>query len=178
MIKTAMTYTVFGVSFYRGAHRLRFSNDLVSRLKTLQAMGDEDINIVELPAAMNKLQAVQWAQTSGSFNKPHEVALIEAFVEKNTKVETAEPKKRGRPRKNPVADVPVMPMPDAEDHSTEETAQSLEEAHEALAELANHNVDDTEELLNSIEDADELSDDELLAQLAAADEDQLESNVA
>lgn len=162
--KTAMTYTVFGVSFYRGAHRLRFSNDLVSRLKTLQAMGDTDINVVELPSAMNKLQAVQWAQASGSFNKLHEVALIEAFIEKNTKIETAEPKKRGRPRKNLEAVVPTLP--------------AAAEGDADLGALVEQNIADVEELLNGIEGADELSDDELLAQLAAEDAEQLEADVA
>lgn len=161
--KTAMTYTVFGVSFYRGQHRLRFSNDLAARMKTLIQMGDEEINLVELPSAMNKLQAVQWAQASGQFETDAEKAVIAAFIEKNSKVDTGEPKKRGRPRKNPEAAVPTL--------------DAAAEGEAALSELAEQNVDDTEELLNSIEGNDELSDEELLAQLEAEDE-QLEADVA
>lgn len=161
--KTVMTYTVFGVSFYRGQHRLRFSNDLAARMKTLIQMGDEEINLVELPSAMNKLQAVQWAQASGQFEADSEKAVIAAFIEKNSKIESAEPKKRGRPRKNPEAAVPTL--------------AAATEGEAALAELAEQNVDAAEEMLDSIEGNDELSDDELLAQLAAEDE-QLEADVA
>lgn len=161
--KTAMTYTVFGVSYYRNQHRLRFSNDLAKRMATLVAMGDEEINLVELPSAMNKLQAVQWAQASGQFEAEHEKAVIAAFIEKNSKVESAEPKKRGRPRKNPEAAVPTL--------------AAATEGEAALAELAEQNVDAAEEMLDSIEGNDELSDEELLAQLAAEDE-QLEADVA
>lgn len=147
--KTAMTYTVFGVSFYRGKHRLRFSNDLAKRMATLVALGDEEINIVELPSAMNKLQAVQWAQASGQFETDAEKALIAEFIEKNTKVESAEPKKRGRPRKNPVAAAPEVLTP--------ETADSADDDGEsALDALAEQNID-----------VDSMTDEELLAALEA-----------
>jgi hypothetical protein len=152
MTKTAMTYTVFGVSFYRGAHRLRFSNDLASRMKTLIQCGDEEINLVELPTAMSKMQAVQWAQASGQFETDAEKAVIAAFIEKNSKIESAEPKKRGRPRKADVAEVPTLS--DA--------------------------IDADEALVDSVEGSDELSDEELLAQLAAEEqpEEDLEADVA
>lgn len=163
MIKTAMTYTVFGVSFYRGQYRMRFSNDLAARMKTLIQCGDEEINLVELPNAMNKLQAAQWAQASGLFETDAEKTVIAAFIEKNSKAETGEPKKRGRPRKTEVATVPTL--------------DAAAEGEAALSELAEQNVDDTEELLNSIEGNDEISDEELLAQLEAEDE-QLEADVA
>lgn len=168
--KTAMTYTVFGVSFYRGAHRLRFSNDLAARMKTLLGNGDEEINMVELPSAMSKMQAVQWAQASGQFETEAEKAVIAGFIEKNNKVESAEPKKRGRPRK--AADVAVTTLGDVA-----ATAEADAEIDNELAELASQNVDvDAEELLDSIEGNEELSDDELLAQLAA--EEELEADVA
>lgn len=149
--KTVMTYTVFGVSFYNGAHRLRFSNNMEKRMATLVALGDTDVNIQELPGEMHKLDACNWAQASGKFEAEHEKKLIAAFIEKNTAKTDAAPKKRGRPRKAVAAVVTL-----------DETA-AVDEAGTAAQ-------DDVQldEVLNA-EGTEEMSDDELLALLAAED---------
>ncbi len=168
--KTVMTYTVFGVSFYRGQHRLRFSNDMAKRMSTLVAMGDEEINLAELPSAMSKLQAVQWAQASGQFETESEKAVIAAFVEKNNKIDAGEPKKRGRPRKTAEVAVPTLAAVTDDDAGTVEDADAGSDELDAAAEAA--------EMLDGIEGNEELSDDELLAQLAAEEDEQLEADVA
>ena len=48
-----------------GTVKARFANDLVARIKILNKAGCTDINLVELPNAMTKLEALQYLQTQG-----------------------------------------------------------------------------------------------------------------
>ena len=48
-----------------GTVKVRFANDLVSRIKILTKAGCTDINLVELPEGMTKLQALQHLQSQG-----------------------------------------------------------------------------------------------------------------
>ena len=48
-----------------GTTKARFANDLVARIKILNKAGCTDINLLELPHAMTKLQALQYLQTQG-----------------------------------------------------------------------------------------------------------------
>lgn len=70
------TYTVAGISFYRGAYRLRTSNNLAERQKTLMAMGDTDINLIELPRPMTKTEIVLHLSKHMDFDSPEEKALL------------------------------------------------------------------------------------------------------
>lgn len=56
---TDKVYTVAGVSKLDGEYKVRFAND-VMRIKVLAKHGHEDITLVELPQAMNKLAAVEF----------------------------------------------------------------------------------------------------------------------
>lgn len=55
-------YTVAGTATNRGITKVRFANDIVSRVKILAKAGCTDIDLVELPHAMTKLEALQWLQ--------------------------------------------------------------------------------------------------------------------
>ena len=70
------TYTVAGISFYRGAYRLRTSNNLDERQKTLMAMGDTDINLIELPRPMTKTEIVLHLSRHPDFDAEEERALL------------------------------------------------------------------------------------------------------
>ena len=50
-------FTVAGVSKNKGAYKVRFANDLVSRIKIL-SKSDEDIQLMELPSGMTKSEVV------------------------------------------------------------------------------------------------------------------------
>jgi hypothetical protein len=45
-----------------GTVKARFANDLVARIKILNKAGCTDINLMELPKAMTKLEALQYLQ--------------------------------------------------------------------------------------------------------------------
>jgi uncharacterized protein YoaH (UPF0181 family) len=60
------TFTVAGTATNpNGTAKARFANDLVARIKILNKAGCTDINLMELPSAMTKLEALQYLQAQG-----------------------------------------------------------------------------------------------------------------
>lgn len=60
MSKTEKLFTVAGTAKNpNGTVKARFANDLVARIKILNKAGCTDINLIELPKAMTKLEALQ-----------------------------------------------------------------------------------------------------------------------
>jgi len=63
---TEKTFTVAGTATNAdGTVKVRFANDLVARIKILNKNKCTNINLVELPKAMSKLEALQHLQTLG-----------------------------------------------------------------------------------------------------------------
>jgi hypothetical protein len=63
---TEKLFTVAGTAKNpNGTVKARFANDLVARIKILNKAGCTDINLMELPRAMTKLEALQHLQTLG-----------------------------------------------------------------------------------------------------------------
>ena len=58
-------FTVAGTSNRQGEVKVRFANDLVSRIKALHRAGHTDVNLVELPQPITKLEALQYLQAQG-----------------------------------------------------------------------------------------------------------------
>jgi hypothetical protein len=58
-------FTVAGTATQNGVTKARFANDLVARIKILNKAGCTDINLVELPKPMTKLQALQFLTETG-----------------------------------------------------------------------------------------------------------------
>ena len=59
------TFTVAGTATHNGVTKARFANDLVARIKILNKAGATDINLVELPRAMTKLEALKYLTEQG-----------------------------------------------------------------------------------------------------------------
>ena len=51
--------------YLQGEVDVRFANECVSRMKSLHRAGLSDVNLVELPKAMSKLEALQYLQEQG-----------------------------------------------------------------------------------------------------------------
>jgi hypothetical protein len=63
---TEKLFTVAGTATNpNGTTKARFANDLVARIKILNKAGCTDINLMELPQAMTKLQALQYLTEQG-----------------------------------------------------------------------------------------------------------------
>ena len=66
-----------------GTVKARFANDLVARIKILNKAGCTDINLMELPHAMTKLEALQYLQTQGITEGDAGFVVANKLAEKN-----------------------------------------------------------------------------------------------
>ena len=65
-----------------GTVKARFANDLVARIKILNKAGCTDINLVELPRAMTKLEALQYLTEQGITEGDAGFAVANKLAEK------------------------------------------------------------------------------------------------
>jgi hypothetical protein len=65
MSATEKLFTVAGTATHNGVTKARFANDLVARIKILNKAGATNINLVELPRAMTKLEALKYLSEQG-----------------------------------------------------------------------------------------------------------------
>ena len=62
-------FKVIGISTLNGVTKVRFANDMVSRVKILNKDGHKDINLVELPKALSKADCVKHLKTTDLYVK-------------------------------------------------------------------------------------------------------------
>ena len=78
------TFTVAGTAKNSdGTVKARFANDLVARIKILNKAGCTDINLVELPRAMTKLEALQYLTEVGITEGDAGFAVANKLAEKS-----------------------------------------------------------------------------------------------
>ena len=78
------TFTVAGTATNAdGTAKARFANDLVARVKILNKAGCTNINLVELPRAMTKLEALQHLQSLGITDGEAGFAVANKLAEKS-----------------------------------------------------------------------------------------------
>jgi hypothetical protein len=88
-------FKVAGVSTVKGNYKVRFANDL-SRVKVLIKTGHTDIELVDLPSAMSKADAVTYLKTTSLmekevFQQAIETADAKYNAQPTVKITTAKP---------------------------------------------------------------------------------------
>ena len=88
-------FTVAGTAAQNGITKVRFANDLVSRIKILVKNNCENINLIELPEPMTKLEALKHLESLGWGDKDFDAgyAITEKLYEKNKEAKRGEYKK-------------------------------------------------------------------------------------
>jgi len=77
------TFKITGVSKLKGSFKVRFANDM-TRVKVLVKTGHSDIELLELPTAMSKADAVTFLKTSALYeNSEYRVAIDTADAKYN-----------------------------------------------------------------------------------------------
>ena len=76
-------FTVAGTATHKGVTKVRFANDLVARIKILNKAGATDVNLVELPQPMTKLQALKYLQEQGITDGDAGFAVANKLAEKS-----------------------------------------------------------------------------------------------
>jgi hypothetical protein len=107
MSKAEKLFTVAGTATNpNGTTKARFANDLVARIKILTKSGCSNINLVELPTPMTKLQALQHLQSLGMTQGDAGYAVANKLAEKSkvakkgeVRVTLAEGKSKGKTAK-------------------------------------------------------------------------------
>ena len=112
MSATEKTFTVAGTAKNSdGTVKARFANDLVARIKILNKAGCTDINLIELPKAMTKLEALQHLTQVGITEGDAGFAVANKLAEKSKIAKKGEVKvaaKGAKPAKTAVkATVPA-----------------------------------------------------------------------
>jgi len=85
---TDKIYSVCGVSTLNGDTKLRFANDTM-RIKVLAKNGHTDIQLVELPNAMSKVEAAKFIATLDEFSTATSQDAIAEYLDKNDRAPKA-----------------------------------------------------------------------------------------
>ncbi len=81
---TEKLFTVAGTATNPdGTTKARFANDLVARIKILNKAGCSNINLVELPQAMTKLEALEYLREQGITEGDAGYAVANKLAEKS-----------------------------------------------------------------------------------------------
>ncbi len=99
MAKAEKQFTVAGTATQNGVTKARFANDMVARVKILTKSGCTNINLVELPRPMTKLEALQHLQTLGITEGDAGYAVANKLAEKTKVAKKAEIKVAVKPSK-------------------------------------------------------------------------------
>jgi hypothetical protein len=78
---TDKLFTVAGTSALNGVTKVRFANDQM-RVKVLAKSGHTDINLIELPEAMTKLDAVKFIKNLDEFSNVVEQVAIADYLDR------------------------------------------------------------------------------------------------
>ena len=118
-----MLYTFAGTSVLKGELKVRFANS-DARAKQLVKLGDTDVNIVQLPRAMDKAEAVAYLLESGFAKDVLVRAVLEAEVAPKAKVKA--------PRTVKVRAKSVKPKAKVKVDRTEATEAEVDALYEAV----------------------------------------------
>ena len=118
-----MSYSFAGTSVLKGELKVRFANS-DARAKQLVKLGDTDVNIVPLPHAMDKAEAVAYLLESGFAKDVLVRAVLEAEVAPKAKVKA--------PRTVKVRAKSVKPKAKAKVDRTDATEAEVDALYEAV----------------------------------------------
>lgn len=78
---TTQTFTVVGITVHNGNAKVRFTDDMVRRVKQFSKGGATRIDFIELPNPMTKIEALKYMLTHPDFQSLEDQATIEDSLE-------------------------------------------------------------------------------------------------
>ncbi len=79
------TFKVAGITIHNGNAKVRFTDDMVRRIKQFSKGGASRIDLVELPTEMTILEALKYLETHADFQSASDQSLIGDAIEDRTK---------------------------------------------------------------------------------------------
>ena len=78
---TTQTFTVVGITEHGGNVKVRFTDDMVRRVKQFSKGGASRIDFIELPNPMTKIEALKYMLTCKEFSNENDQATIQDTLE-------------------------------------------------------------------------------------------------
>ena len=79
------TFKVAGITTHNGNTKVRFTDDMVRRIKQFTKGGATRIDLVELPSEMTKVEALKYLAAHADFQSPGDQATIADSLADKTK---------------------------------------------------------------------------------------------
>ena len=79
------TFKVAGITTHGTSTKVRFTDDMVRRVKQFSKGGASRIDLIELPSEMTKLEALKYLQTHSDFQSAEDQATISDAITDRTK---------------------------------------------------------------------------------------------
>ena len=76
MANTSQTFKVAGITVHNGNAKVRFTDDMVRRVKQFTKGGATRCDFIELPSEMTKIEALKYMQTHELFKSAEDQATI------------------------------------------------------------------------------------------------------
>ena len=87
------TFKVAGITTHNSNSKVRFTDDMIRRVKQFTKGGASRIDLIELPSEMTKLEALKYLQAHADFQSPGDQALIgDALVDREKEASKGEVK--------------------------------------------------------------------------------------
>lgn len=74
---TNQTFSVVGITEHNGISKVRFTDDMVRRVKQFSKGGAGRVDFIELPDRMTKIEALKYMLTRKEYSSADDQALIE-----------------------------------------------------------------------------------------------------
>jgi len=93
------TFSVIGITDYKGKYKVRFTNDMYRRLTRCAKDGAQRLDFVSLPFPMSKVDALKYMLSLPEFQSPEDhTAIKNALLKRDKSIQESGPKpRRGRP---------------------------------------------------------------------------------
>jgi len=85
MANSNQTFKVAGITIHNGNAKVRFTDDMVRRIKQFTKGGATRVDFVELPSEMTKVEALKYIATLPEFANPSDQATIADTLADKTK---------------------------------------------------------------------------------------------
>ena len=85
MAKTSQLFKVAGITVHNGNAKVRFTDDMVRRIKQFTKGGATRVDFVELPSEMTKIEALTYLATLAEFSSAEDQATISDALADKTK---------------------------------------------------------------------------------------------
>jgi hypothetical protein len=85
MANSNQTFKVAGITVHNGNAKVRFTDDMVRRIKQFTKGGATRVDFIELPSEMTKIEALKYMQAHADFQSAADQATIADTLEDKSK---------------------------------------------------------------------------------------------